>query len=241
MDVRDAELYIRLFEQYFSKDQLTDVDQSITRNKKINVAILKMIKIKYVNCDDDDVSISFDPASRTMLLMLMKIIYFSSNKNGYNIDTNFKSIPSGFKTNTVEYMIWTWIYGLINDIGNWDDIVMSDIPNEFEDMSEYYYLSDEHKMNANGTVLAHTVFAMIIDHLSTKISKLFSDPSECGAKGLVIKCYMLRGYFTDMNPGSANPEIFTMLHNAASAFNIVKKAAALSVSNAKKTDNTTKK
>jgi len=238
MDMDDATRYFKHFEDYFNKDQISEIDQSLVKNKKINDAIMKIIKTKYTT--DDDVFVSFDPAARTMLLMVMKIIYCSASKNEFNIDTKIISIPKGFKVDTVEYMIWTWICGLINYIGDWDDITMNEIPYEFEDVSEYYHRNDEYKMSANSTVFAHTVFNVIIDTVSTKIFNLYSEPTECGAKGLTIKCHMLRGYFTDMNPGCANPEIFMMIHNAAIAFNVIKKTSVSSANSVKKNKKTSK-
>ena len=219
MNSKDAAGYLQPFDDYFSAENFTDVDQTLAKNKKTDEAIVKIVLSKY----SDDAKVSFDPLARTMLLILMRTLYGSANANGFNNDVNPSALSKGFKTGTLQYNLWKWVAGLIEDHGDWNDIKMSEIPPHFEEISEMFSRSEDHKMDEHSTVFAHTVFLFIVDSVSLKISKLFSDTTECGAKGLTVKGFMLRGYFNDMNPGAANPEIFMMIYNAATAFTVVKK------------------
>jgi hypothetical protein len=216
----DAKSYLEEFKEFFSSSDFTGVDIALAIGKELNNTILTIILKKY---DSSDEKIGFDPSARTMFLILMRIIYYSANSNDFDSNADPSKFWENFEVGEIQYNLWTWIGGLIKDNGGWETAMAINIHEHLDEVSVMHIDSKTNPIDADVAVLAHTIFALIFDMLGSKMARLYYDTTAKKASGIIVYGSTLQGLFTDMNPGAANPELFTMLHNAATSFLVVKK------------------
>ena len=219
--IKDAESCLHDFKVFFSQKDFMGIDQLLAINKKLNETIINTILSKY--SDPDDEKINLDPNARTMLLVLMRILYYSANNNGFDTDGNPSAHRDEFTPGEIEYNLWTWVSGLIHDCGGWDIVMEMEIHPYFDTISAYHIASEIVPIEPEAAILTHSIFALVVNMLGSKIARLHSNTTENKIAGLTITGCYLRGLFNDMNPGAANPELFVILHNISTSFLVVKK------------------
>lgn len=218
MNADEAMNILSKFEEYFNEHCFTHINKGSAENSELIGAIVNYILLKFPK----NSKISFDPKSRTMLLILLRALIYSSSANAYYFELNKTNVKRDHTIGSLQYNLWMWVLGLINEDESWEDIATDiEIIGSVANIANIAIKNE--KMNGNSVAFAQIVFMKIIDIMSSKMARLYSKTHEWGASGVTIKSYMLCGLWTDMNPGAANPEIFEDIQRAAVAFEVVKK------------------
>jgi hypothetical protein len=224
----DSKTYdIDIFSKYFSgSTTLIDQTKMIKYNvDNINKTLIDICIDSILDKYSNDSILSFDPVSRTFILMLFHMIIISADKEGFQFcDASINSYPKKFDIGSPEKNLWTWLSELVDIAGGWEIVENIEINKHMDEVIKTY--ETDYKVNIQSAILSQVLFTLVLDLFGDLLFKL-SPTTDFSAKGISITCKKtlasLPGFLRVMSGPTTNTEIFSLFVKAAECYPIAKK------------------